>query len=236
MKCRNTEKQKVRHFVACLAAATCVFLFVSSNALAQLIPRDDTNQVFVDFSVLGDSGVGQALNPQVGAYLPSLSGKTLDPPINMPVSRLLATRLLDKSIAAKVVQSNVTLIPPREFKKPRARSQRKTVAKKNQKLTLKPRARSKLSAKPKPSKQKALARLKPTSLAKPKPQAKVVKSPPPSSTTPTPPPKPKGATWASRPRVTVRVKHEADGSGYMERGFRHLFIILQTVSGFLKRS
>jgi len=41
----------------------------------------------------------------------------------------------------------------------------------------------------------------------------------------TPPPKPKGATWASRPRVTVRVKHEADGSGYMERGFRHLFII-----------
>ena len=41
----------------------------------------------------------------------------------------------------------------------------------------------------------------------------------------TPPSKPKGATWAPRPRITERLKHEADGSGYMERGFRHIFII-----------
>ena len=41
----------------------------------------------------------------------------------------------------------------------------------------------------------------------------------------TPPSKPKGANWAPRPRITERLKHEADGSGYMERGFRHIFII-----------
>lgn len=37
--------------------------------------------------------------------------------------------------------------------------------------------------------------------------------------------KPKGAVWAAPPRVTTRVKHEADGSGYMRPGFSHLFVI-----------
>lgn len=36
---------------------------------------------------------------------------------------------------------------------------------------------------------------------------------------------PKGAKWADAPRVTTRVKHEADGSGYMEPGFSHYFVI-----------
>ncbi len=40
-----------------------------------------------------------------------------------------------------------------------------------------------------------------------------------------PPKKPKGAKWADHPRVTTRLKYEADGSGYIEPGFRHLFII-----------
>jgi len=40
-----------------------------------------------------------------------------------------------------------------------------------------------------------------------------------------PPKKPKGAKWAENPRVTTRLKHEADGSGYIEQGFFHLFII-----------
>jgi dipeptidyl aminopeptidase/acylaminoacyl peptidase len=40
-----------------------------------------------------------------------------------------------------------------------------------------------------------------------------------------PPKKPKGAEWAKQPRVTTRLKYEADGSGYIEPGFRHLFII-----------
>ena len=39
------------------------------------------------------------------------------------------------------------------------------------------------------------------------------------------PPKPKGAKWADPPRVTTRLKHEADGVGYVEQGFRHLFVI-----------
>ncbi len=39
------------------------------------------------------------------------------------------------------------------------------------------------------------------------------------------PKKPKGANWADAPRVTTRLKHEADGSGYMEPGFYHLFIM-----------
>ncbi|MGB0863618.1 MAG: prolyl oligopeptidase family serine peptidase [Saprospiraceae bacterium] len=37
--------------------------------------------------------------------------------------------------------------------------------------------------------------------------------------------KPKGAKWADAPRVTTRVKHEADGSGYMKPGYSHLFVI-----------
>jgi dipeptidyl aminopeptidase/acylaminoacyl peptidase len=36
---------------------------------------------------------------------------------------------------------------------------------------------------------------------------------------------PRGAEWAASPRITTRVKHEADGSGYMEPGFSHYFII-----------
>jgi dipeptidyl aminopeptidase/acylaminoacyl peptidase len=40
-----------------------------------------------------------------------------------------------------------------------------------------------------------------------------------------PPPKPDGAKWADHPLVTTRLKHEADGSGYLEPGFSHLFVI-----------
>jgi len=40
-----------------------------------------------------------------------------------------------------------------------------------------------------------------------------------------PPKKPKGAKWADHPKVTTRLKYEADGSGYIEPGFRQLFII-----------
>lgn len=40
-----------------------------------------------------------------------------------------------------------------------------------------------------------------------------------------PPKKPKGAKWADHPRVTTRLKYEADGSGYTKPRFRHLFVI-----------
>ena len=39
------------------------------------------------------------------------------------------------------------------------------------------------------------------------------------------PKKPKGAKWANAPRVTIRFKHEADGSGYIEQGFHHIFVL-----------
>ncbi len=39
------------------------------------------------------------------------------------------------------------------------------------------------------------------------------------------PKKPKGAEWAKHPKVITRVKHEADGSGYLEPGFTHLFVL-----------
>ena len=39
------------------------------------------------------------------------------------------------------------------------------------------------------------------------------------------PDKPEGAEWAEHPRVTTRLKHEADGSGYIEPGFAHLFVV-----------
>ena len=40
-----------------------------------------------------------------------------------------------------------------------------------------------------------------------------------------PPKKPKGADWAEHPRVTKRLNHEADGVGYLEPGFSHLFVV-----------
>jgi dipeptidyl aminopeptidase/acylaminoacyl peptidase len=39
------------------------------------------------------------------------------------------------------------------------------------------------------------------------------------------PKKPKGAKWAKAPRITTRFKHEADGSGKLKPGHKHLFIL-----------
>ena len=39
------------------------------------------------------------------------------------------------------------------------------------------------------------------------------------------PKKPKNAKWSPPARITDRLKHEADGSGYLDRGFSHLFYI-----------
>lgn len=39
------------------------------------------------------------------------------------------------------------------------------------------------------------------------------------------PKKPKGAKWADDPRITDRLKHEADGRGYIEPGFTHIFVL-----------
>jgi dipeptidyl aminopeptidase/acylaminoacyl peptidase len=39
------------------------------------------------------------------------------------------------------------------------------------------------------------------------------------------PKKPEGAKWAKPPRITDRLKHEADGLGYIEPGFRHIFTV-----------
>ncbi len=41
----------------------------------------------------------------------------------------------------------------------------------------------------------------------------------------TAPDKPKDADWAEPPRVTTRVMHERDGSGFIEPGFKHYFVI-----------
>ena len=39
------------------------------------------------------------------------------------------------------------------------------------------------------------------------------------------PPAPEGATWAETPRVTTRLRHEADGRGRLAPGFDHLFVL-----------
>lgn len=39
------------------------------------------------------------------------------------------------------------------------------------------------------------------------------------------PAKPKGAKWAKEARITDRLKHEADGAGYLKPGFKHIFVI-----------
>lgn len=39
------------------------------------------------------------------------------------------------------------------------------------------------------------------------------------------PNKPEGAEWAEEPRVTTRLKYERDGSGYIEPGYHHYFVI-----------
>lgn len=40
-----------------------------------------------------------------------------------------------------------------------------------------------------------------------------------------PPKKPQGAQWAEHPFMETRLKHEADGLGYMPAGYRHYFLI-----------
>ncbi len=40
-----------------------------------------------------------------------------------------------------------------------------------------------------------------------------------------PPEKPKGAKWADTPKVTTRLKHEQDGSGHIEPGYRQYFVV-----------
>ena len=39
------------------------------------------------------------------------------------------------------------------------------------------------------------------------------------------PGKPEGADWAEPPRVTTRLKYERDGSGYIEPGYAHYFVV-----------
>jgi dipeptidyl aminopeptidase/acylaminoacyl peptidase len=39
------------------------------------------------------------------------------------------------------------------------------------------------------------------------------------------PNKPKGAKWVETPRITDRLKHEADGRGYIKPGYQHIFVI-----------
>lgn len=39
------------------------------------------------------------------------------------------------------------------------------------------------------------------------------------------PPKPEGATWSESPRLTDRMYHERDGSGYLEAAFSHVFVV-----------
>ena len=39
------------------------------------------------------------------------------------------------------------------------------------------------------------------------------------------PKKPKGADWVTAPRITDRLKHEADGRGYLKPGYTHIFIL-----------
>ncbi len=41
----------------------------------------------------------------------------------------------------------------------------------------------------------------------------------------TPPAKPDGAEWADVPRVTTRMIYERDGSGYIETGYNHYFVV-----------
>ena len=40
-----------------------------------------------------------------------------------------------------------------------------------------------------------------------------------------PPKKPRGADWAEHPFMETRLKHEADGSGYLPAGYSHFFVI-----------
>ena len=45
------------------------------------------------------------------------------------------------------------------------------------------------------------------------------------------PKKPKNANWAGTPRITDRLYHEKDGTGYIEPGFTHIFTISSEGSG-----
>ena len=195
MKCRSNNRRNTPHSLACLTATVLLFLFISTSAQTQLTPWDDTNQVFVDFSVVADSGVGRAANSLLGPSLSSLGSEVIDPPLRMPVSRLFVTRPPTNGTAAQIAEPKVKLIPPTKYRGRLTGSKRKTVSTKIQKSTAKPRVTSELARKLKSSKPEIQAKLAPTPLDKPKPGARTIKLPlrsmepaPPAAPKITPPP------------------------------------------------
>lgn len=52
-----------------------------------------------------------------------------------------------------------------------------------------------------------------------------MKVPEPNPVLVSPPDSPDGANWAEAPRVTTRLNYEQDGSGYIEPGYSHIFVI-----------
>lgn len=208
------------NWLTIVAIAVIAVIGLASSAHAQLRPWDSNNEVLVDLSVLGDSGIGPS--PASGfVALPGLTGDLLDPPSRMPRSRLLVKR---PPVAGAFADRDLPKVTLKRPGKSRAKtSKRRRVAKSRAKPRAKPRSRApKVAAlkapptKPSIKTTKPATKLAPAPKAAPKPPVKITKAkpapmpkaapPPPNVKVPAPVAKPKMAPkapqTASRPSPT----------------------------------
>jgi len=207
--------------------AGAAVIFASYGAEAQLKPWDDSNEVLVDLSVLGDGGAGPGPNAGTGVFLPSLSGQLLDPPRRTPVSRLLVSRPPAAGAVAARELPAVKLISPSEQRRRAATAKRKptkkvaSVKKAPVRVASKPTRPLKPASKPATG---AKATPAPVPPAKPKPKVSVGKAPPPppsiSAAPPPPPslpkaapPNPPAAAATSAPKPVQQASRPPESTG-----------------------
>jgi len=175
---------------AALIAGAAAF-FTASTANAQLKPWDDSNEVLVDLSVLGDGGGGLGPDAGTGVFLPSLVEELLDPPRRTPASRLLVPRPPAGGASAQHELPKVKLISPSEQWKRAAKAKRKpspkVARKKKTPVRVASKPTRKLKPAPKPAAKTAKAPLAPAPPAKPKPKVSVGTAPPPPAIAAAPP-------------------------------------------------
>ncbi|MEE2746764.1 MAG: OmpA family protein [Pseudomonadota bacterium] len=208
-----TQKSRYSGLTASLAFFIITLPF-SNTATAQLRPVDHHNQVFVDMSVIIDSGANPAPPRRQPISFSGFDSTLVDPPLRMPVSRMLKLQGANKTGSTLSSSYDTNLIPPDQSKKlktsPKRQlsKKRKVVLKKKPRKIYKPKIKS---AQVKPKKPQPLPPA-PPAIPKSKVTTKTLSVPAPPNIAPAPPPKAKSASIAqiiSAPRTENKKKSKA---------------------------
>ena len=89
--------------------------FACYPSVAQLKPWGHSNDVLVDLSVAGNSGIGHNIETSSRLSIPILGERLLDPPRRMPVSRLLSPGSPIKRARLENEALTIKLVPPSKF-------------------------------------------------------------------------------------------------------------------------